>query len=985
MQFSIEKYISNFIENQFPQFYKEDGENFVLFVKAYYEWLEDNGKPIKEARSLLDYRDIDNTLEKFLEHFQIKYLYGIPFNIISNKRFLLKHILDVYRSKGSIQCYKLLFRLIYDEDVDIYLPGNDVIRVSDGTWIQPKYIEVTETPILSSFVGKTIIGKVSGTRATVENFIKECYNNDIVNIVYINNILPNGSDFVVGESIIDINDVEKDIIDYKPPIITGSLDTLSITSGGQDFKVGDVLKIAYKDVFTDEIVSYGKEGLLKVSEISKVSGVLNFKIQSSGFGYTANSLTFVFNNLYDKTGFGGDFDVRTLYAKRSLTYNTDIICGFINVALDDASYGFPSSTGDINTILEDALTYKTEVFGRILSLKNIKVGNNYILPANTFTRSVITSVPMPGVVSYSPNSLELYELKDNSLNSSLYTNGDIVTILNERANVNIIDKRTTNPGETHTLIKDSINYDFYANSSNFSNTTDTIFIYDADSFFTIGDEVYYLVPDGLTPLAGLNGNTYYYISFVNNSSVALTEYAYGTNATVTITTNTSGGDLTFSINNRGSDFITQTPNVVITNSSSGVSTGSGANIDVSFACAVTGNGTSFSTFFVNNDVIYLQSNGTNANTGEFNVIRWVANNTKIYLYGPTTNYSNTDAFYAVAPTTIKANFATYQPEMISANGSINGENEFISAIPSSGNNTISEVKLLDSGKGYVDGEEVRVYLYGAISDTVEIISSGNGYSNNEKLIFSGGNPGTSATGFITTDSIGAITDVTITYGGSGYEKEPEVLVQTNLGKGARLKATVVEFNTQIEVTGTVVKKGSGKSKGFWATTRGFLDSDKYIQDSFYYQDYSYEVRTARILKEYKNILYDTFHSAGSELFGKYLKLDVNQSILTLSPTEEFEANTEAITLYTIVSEDFISCDEDRLTVDDYVYDYFQYIDIETITVDANTASVVSSNTFIFSDIIVVSVDRGLNGSSQINPYYRSDSNSNFITSDIQAY
>ena len=93
---------------------------------------------IKESRELFDYRDIDNTLTTFLQYFQQKYLYGIPYNIISNKRFLLKHILDVYRSKGSIQCYRLLFKLIYNEDVKVYLPGTDVLKPSDGTWKVPR-------------------------------------------------------------------------------------------------------------------------------------------------------------------------------------------------------------------------------------------------------------------------------------------------------------------------------------------------------------------------------------------------------------------------------------------------------------------------------------------------------------------------------------------------------------------------------------------------------------------------------------------------------------------------------------------------------------------------------------------------------------------------------------------------------------------------------------------------------------------------------
>ena len=42
----IEKYISPLIKNQFPDFYKEEGQLFIAFVKAYYEWLENNFQQI---------------------------------------------------------------------------------------------------------------------------------------------------------------------------------------------------------------------------------------------------------------------------------------------------------------------------------------------------------------------------------------------------------------------------------------------------------------------------------------------------------------------------------------------------------------------------------------------------------------------------------------------------------------------------------------------------------------------------------------------------------------------------------------------------------------------------------------------------------------------------------------------------------------------------------------------------------------------------
>ena len=62
---SIEKTISPFIDQQFPAFYRENGKNFVAFVRAYYEWLESSGNAVFHARSLLDYVDIDRAEAAF--------------------------------------------------------------------------------------------------------------------------------------------------------------------------------------------------------------------------------------------------------------------------------------------------------------------------------------------------------------------------------------------------------------------------------------------------------------------------------------------------------------------------------------------------------------------------------------------------------------------------------------------------------------------------------------------------------------------------------------------------------------------------------------------------------------------------------------------------------------------------------------------------------------------------------------------------------
>ena len=198
---SIQKKISTFVSSQFPSFYREEGDMFIQFMRAYYEWMESNESDavIRKSRNLLDYRDIDSTLDEYVSHFQNKYLYGMPLNFKGDKRFLIRHILDVYRSKGTIEGYKLLFKLLYGEDVEIYVPKNDVLKASDGTWIQQKYIEITDSPKSFSMESGVIVGVVSGATAVAENFVRRNVNGRYSQAFYVTNII---GTFLLNEALV---------------------------------------------------------------------------------------------------------------------------------------------------------------------------------------------------------------------------------------------------------------------------------------------------------------------------------------------------------------------------------------------------------------------------------------------------------------------------------------------------------------------------------------------------------------------------------------------------------------------------------------------------------------------------------------------------------------------------------------------------------------------------------------------------------------
>ena len=329
---------------------------------------------------------------------------------------------------------------------------------------------------------------------------------------------------------------------------------------------------------------------------------------------------------------------------------------------------------------------------------------------------------------------------------------------------------------------------------------------------------------------------------------------------------------------------------------------------------ITGTSTIFDSIFAANDVIQIQANSSLNYTQELQVIKEVTNSTQIILYGPPQNSSTASAVYRAAPTIFPANFATYDSVMVREDETLNGENENIRGLPASGNDIVTSVSIVDSGKSYLNGEDVDLYLQGGLSNVV-ISSGGSGYQNNELVIFSGGGTPDSANATTITDSNGSIINILYSDRGSGYQTTPTISVRTSNGTGASLYVNIAEFNTASLVEGKVIKGGVGVGRGFWSTTKSHLSSDKFIQDSYFYQDFSYQIKVQKTLAKYKDIIKDTFHSAGSELFGEFeLIQDVSSNI------ELLHSSNTAVKSFDFTSDsNILLADNNVVTVDSYTF------------------------------------------------------------------
>lgn len=361
------KNIAPFVEQQFPAFYKEDGPNFIQFVKAYYEWLDEQG-PIFKSRRLFETTDIDDTAQQYIDYFMKKYMEGIPSRILANKRLLEKHILDVYRAKGSIEGLKLLFRILYNEEIDVYVPEVDMIRASHSTWLKRSYLEVAPTDNLFNYDNQFITGSTSGATAFVSTAAKYYLGNQIAYVLYLSDINegPAGTSFLKGEYVtydgLNINDAT---------FIRGSAVGATVDGSTELFQTGDVLATNTALTTSGEDVKYNVSALI---DPNKAKGFITFRVRNGGYGYTINpNITITYGSA--STGTGAAFKVGSLSNTSQITINNNYINQSAATLINAPSYGTALNNADVNTILQTALNDSIITVGSIATLTAVTSGD----------------------------------------------------------------------------------------------------------------------------------------------------------------------------------------------------------------------------------------------------------------------------------------------------------------------------------------------------------------------------------------------------------------------------------------------------------------------------------------------------------------------------------------------------------------------------------------------------------------------------------
>ena len=127
--------------------------------------------PVQTIQQLLAYADIDNTIYDFLDQFRDEFMNAIPSTLADgvSKRNLVKNIRELYRAKGTSEGHKIFFNMILGETPEIIYPNKYMLRASGGNWGSRLIMRTAPTAgsVGDEAIGQLLTGQTSGATAVV--------------------------------------------------------------------------------------------------------------------------------------------------------------------------------------------------------------------------------------------------------------------------------------------------------------------------------------------------------------------------------------------------------------------------------------------------------------------------------------------------------------------------------------------------------------------------------------------------------------------------------------------------------------------------------------------------------------------------------------------------------------------------------------------------------------------------------------------------
>jgi hypothetical protein len=696
-------------------------------------------------------------------------------------------------------------------------------------------------PATYQFIGKTIKGQESKSEALVEDIVrKNIRGRDLMQII-VSNV--RGA-FAHLEPIRLLSDQTG--VGHAPLIESGIANT-EIISGGGEYRVGDILDLVSNDL--------GEFAKVAVTKVQNFGGVLTFRIVQGGSGYTPSTdpdgsvITFTGGDGAEPASFIlGPGDIVDRFA---ISINTDLIGA-------NTVYGSKSPS----VLSKDGVSRQMITFANV-ELSSVDYG--------------FREQDQTGELDFRDHENALLNIANTvelSVGDSLYgsTSGanaiitDVVTLTAGDTVLKIDSHKRFTDTENVTIDTDSgpvigTVTEFQSNTIGFHPMQIGIL---SGETISEGDEIVGLISNTFGVVKHLGqtfAGAYTPDSGPNRDLINLRVTA---NNTANLTSQLDNGPMSSFLEDEGIRKVnssTEIGNVVFTTSNTEIeniytkledafnfeATTFGSIVNLSLPVGGEGFSQAPTIDIIENDIAVLGI-GEQYLTIQSDDVNWDSANSS--FLGPDTN----DRFVQTstgASGDVKGGKDSPQPAVIQhPNGTyetvVRVWQDFLQREPGNvtfANNQTVTLNIYDSS-----------YTPGTI-DTRSVSDTATG-----KIVFveDRGVLGKNANVISTVGANGSITQVRVLDSGFSYKNGEVVIVETT----NRDQATSATLRLDV--------RDVANSEGYYASTRSHLDSLRgFIQDSNFYQEYSYQIVSPVSLDRYKEYALNLVHPAGQALFGKF--------------------------------------------------------------------------------------------------------------------
>jgi hypothetical protein len=172
--------LRSIVDDLVPEHVSHNYPGMMHALKVYCDFLEHTNNSGHYLNTIDIQRDIDRIESNLLQQLQKEVGVAIPRTFAADPRHLYKRLTAYYRSRGTPESIKDFFQILFNDEVELYFPKDDMLVPSDGKWYD-RSIDTIAHPENYAALFTFTLGSSSTTVAGLDdNSRKLIYDNPII-------------------------------------------------------------------------------------------------------------------------------------------------------------------------------------------------------------------------------------------------------------------------------------------------------------------------------------------------------------------------------------------------------------------------------------------------------------------------------------------------------------------------------------------------------------------------------------------------------------------------------------------------------------------------------------------------------------------------------------------------------------------------------------------------------------------------------------